>query len=94
QPAESLLAQAALLALLLAGLAWTFWLEPRRLRVTNEMLPEAPRPATEPVDAPALAKDVLRSLDRMDADLAELRDEVERLKRTLTKSSAGSGKNG
>ncbi|MDH4130508.1 MAG: FTR1 family protein [Gemmatimonadota bacterium] len=92
--AESLLAQAALLALLLAGLAWTFWLEPRRLRVTNEMLPEAPRPATEPVDAPALAKDVLRSLDRMDADLAELRDEVERLKRTLTKSSAGSGKNG
>jgi high-affinity iron transporter len=92
--AESLLAQAVLVVLLLVGLAWTFWLEPRRLRVTNEMLPEAPPPATEPVAAPALAQDMLRSLDRMDADLAELRDEVERLKRALTKSSAGNRNNG
>ena len=92
--AESLLAQAILLILLVVGLIWTFWLEPRRLRVTSEMLPETPPAVTETPAAPALAQDMLRSLDRMDADLAELRDEVERLKRALTKSSAGSRKNG
>jgi high-affinity iron transporter len=90
--AESLLAQAILLVLLLVGLVWTFWLEPRRLRVTSELLPEPVPPLAEPVGAPVQAQDMLRSLDRMDADLAELRDEVGRLKRALTRSPASSKK--
>lgn len=89
---ESLAAQAVLLVLLLAAVVWTFYLEPRRLRVTQELVPD-------PVPADAAARgneaqpdagttipfevDLLRSLDRMDADLAELRAEVDRLKARL-----------
>ena len=90
---ESLLAQAVLVALLVIGLAWTFWLEPRRLPVTSELVPEPVSQAPEPLPVtPVPATDMLRSLDRMDADLAELRDEVDRLKRALLKSSAGAEK--
>jgi high-affinity iron transporter len=94
--AESLVLQALLLVLLVAGLVWTFVMEPRRLPVTDVLVPE---PLRDPGDAPAdrhpgdvappdtLQPEVLlRSLDRMDADLAELRAEVERLKGLLAKT--------
>lgn len=90
---ESLTAQAILLALLLGAVLWTFYLEPRRLRVTQELVPDPlptpveDRPAVDPVAAPSAGApfevDLLRSLERMDADLAELRAEVERLKTRL-----------
>jgi high-affinity iron transporter len=89
---ESLGAQGVLLLLLLAAVAWTFYLEPRRLRVTQQLVPEPTPPGPEIPEAeagrsaePAVAfeVDLLRSLERMDADLAELRAEVERLKTRL-----------
>jgi high-affinity iron transporter len=95
---ESLLAQGFLLAALIAGLVWTFVIEPRRLPVTSVLVPDTAGPAAiklapkAPVE-PALARldrrenDMLRSLERMDADLAELRAEVERLKDLVRKSS-------
>ena len=89
---ESLTAQAILLALLLAAVVWTFYLEPRRLRVTQELVPD-PVPAdtagrggeAQLADAASVPfeVDLLRSLERMDADLAELRAEVDRLKARL-----------
>jgi high-affinity iron transporter len=75
---ESLTAQAVLLLLFAAALAWTFVLEPRRLKVTSVMVPDAARPAA-PLSAGA-SGELLRSLDRMETDLAELRSEVERMR--------------
>lgn len=89
---ESLALQGVLLLLLVAGLLWTFVIEPRRLRVTRVLVPEqAPPAAAEsiPAERPMrLEQDIIRSLDRMDADLAQLRAEVERLKGLLTRSSS------
>jgi high-affinity iron transporter len=89
---ESLSAQGILLLLFVGALVWTFYLEPRRLRVTQELVPD-PLPAGSPDRADVLPSetfasvpfevDLLRSLERMDADLAELRAEVERLKARL-----------
>ncbi len=95
---ESLALQSVLLLLFLAGLAWTFIIEPRRLAVTNVLVPEpVADPATDapaaglpsvPVERPLrLENDMIRSLDRMDADLAALRAEVERLKGMLQRSA-------
>jgi len=91
---ESLALQGILLLLLLAGLVWTFGIEPRRLPVTSALVPE-PGPAlfaapegAPPLEPPVrLEQEMLRSLERMDADLAELRAEVERLKTALLRSS-------
>jgi hypothetical protein len=83
QTVETLTAQGILLALFLAALLWTFVLEPRRLRVTSQMVPEAVRRPAEAPEAPNVDRDMIRSLERMDADLAELRAEVERLKQKL-----------
>ena len=58
--------------------AWTFVIEPRRLKVTSVMVPDARRPAA-PLSAGA-SRELLRSLDRMETDLAELRSEVERMR--------------
>ena len=89
---ESLTAQGILALLFVGALIWTFYLEPRRLRVTQELVPEPLPPEPErPQDPPASVAgltvpfelDLLRSLERMDADLAELRAEVERLKARL-----------
>ena len=90
---ESLAAQAVLLILLVGALVWTFYLEPRRLRVTQELVPEPQLPAAITAAASgatavsqagiSFEQDLLRSLERMDADLAELRAEVERLKARL-----------
>ena len=89
---ESLAAQGVLLVLLLAAVFWTFYLEPRRLRVTQELVPEPELPgdaagvaagAAAPPTGVPFEQDLLRSLERMDADLAELRAEVDRLKSRL-----------
>ncbi len=89
---ESLTAQGILLLLFIAAVVWTFFLEPRRLRVTQELVPDplppdaASRADPAPLEAGSSVPfevDLLRSLERMDADLAELRAEVDRLKGRL-----------
>jgi FTR1 family protein len=93
--AESLGAQAILVLLAIVALVWNFVLEPRRVRgVTAVMVPEsrrrrsgpvAPAPARTPADlvSGAAVVELLRSLERMEADLAEMRAEVERMRRHL-----------
>ena len=97
--AESLLAQGVLVALAIVALAWNFVLQPRRVRgVTSVMVPES-KPAPVAV-APAgtirgggesiaagSVVELLRSLERMEADLAEMRSEVERMRRHLVAQS-------
>ena len=99
---ESLAAQAVLLVLLLVAVVWTFVLEPRRLRVTSVMVPEpTPRPsgrmhgvAVPPTVAPGTRTELLRSLERMEADLAELRAEVERMRGQLRERQSESARRG
>ena len=98
---ESLSAQAVLLVLLLVAVIWTFVLEPRRLPVTSVMVPEpTPRPpgpmygvAVPPV-ALGTRMELLRSLERMEADLAELRAEVERMRGQLRERQSESARRG
>jgi hypothetical protein len=85
---ESLAAQGVLLLLLAAALLWTFFIEPRRLRISQVMVPDpAPGPAPHPTSPaglpvpPGPGFELIRSLERMEADLAEMRAEVERMKR-------------
>lgn len=90
---ESLALQGVLLALFAFALLWTFVIEPRRLNVTSVMVPEATTAETrveaaDPVAAIGQDVDLVRSLERMDADLAEMREEIARIKRKL-----GAGKN-
>jgi high-affinity iron transporter len=91
---ESLAVQGVLIGLLLLALLWTFVLEPRRMRVTSVLVPENRAPGTPPaaVSGPAspptalsaeTTRELLRSLERMEADLAELRAEVERMRSRL-----------
>ena len=99
---ESLSAQAVLVVLLLVALVWTFVLEPRRLRVTSVLVPEAaPRPtgpmhgvAVPPPIPPGTRIELLRSLERMEADLAELRAEVERMRGQLRERQSESARRG
>jgi high-affinity iron transporter len=99
---ESLSTQAVLLVLLLVAVVWTFVLEPRRLPVTSVMVPEpTPRPtgptygvAVPPPVAPGTRMELLRSLERMEADLAELRAEVERMRGQLRERQAESARRG
>ena len=91
---ESMLAQGVLVFLFLVALIWTFLIEPRRIKVTSELVPEPARSRAENrslIEGIQVDRDVLRSLERMDADLAELRAEVERLKQKLTMPRSGSG---
>ena len=71
---QSLAVQGLLLILLLLALAWTFVIEPRRAPA------RARRRAPE---AKGGNLDLLRSLERMEADLAEMRSEVERMRRNI-----------
>jgi high-affinity iron transporter len=86
---ESLLAQGVLLALLVVALAWTFLVEPRR-RKARPVPPEPLRPQPEITIPPPVPQgaslDLLRSLERMEADLGEMRAEVERMKANLTQA--------
>ncbi|HYF40555.1 MAG TPA: FTR1 family protein, partial [Gemmatimonadales bacterium] len=86
---ESLLVQGLLVFLLLVALGWTFIIEPRRRRL-REMTPEPLRvepksaiPTPVPQEA---SKELLRSLERMEADLGEMKAEVERMKANLTEA--------
>jgi hypothetical protein len=97
--AESLGAQGLLLLLAVVALVWNFVLEPRRVRgVTSVMVPEptlapaspaamVPPPGQLRMPAatvgPGAVVELLRSLERMEADLAEMRSEVERMRRHL-----------
>ena len=85
---ESLLAQGVLVALLILALAWTFLIEPRRRHRAGSPPPEPLRrepPVTIPAPVPPEAsRELLRSLERMEADLSEMRSEVERMKGNLT----------
>ncbi len=86
---ESLLVQGILLALLIAGLLWTFVIEPRRRRRTFSAElrhPISSRPARPPTPQEA-SLELLRSLERMEADLGEMRAKVERMKADMTDSS-------
>ncbi len=90
---ESLALQGVLVLLLVAGLVWTFVIEPRRLEVTQVMVPDAPEARSAEAQIPEerpmrVEQDMLRALDRMDADLAQLRAEVERLKSLLLRSTS------
>jgi high-affinity iron transporter len=85
--AESLLVQSILVVLLIVALIWTFIVEPRRSR----MRPPTPlAPASTPSVLPPVpqqaGRELLRSLERMEADLAEMRAEVERMKTNLTEA--------
>ena len=100
---ESLAAQGVLLVLLLAALVWTFVLEPRRLKVTSALVPEpgaSRRPASVPGAgssapiAPHTRVELLRSLERMEADLAELRAEVDRMRSQLRERQSEAARRG
>ena len=93
---ETLGVQLLLVAAFVGAMAWTFLIEPRRMKVTAVMVPEedgktARRRANAEAKAATgqraknlLDQDVLRSLERMEADNAELRAELQRLKDLLT----------
>jgi len=81
---ESLAAQGVLLILLIVALVWTFVIEPQRRRPASRPAP-APVPVTgSSVLGPVAGPELIRSLERMEADLAELRAEVDRMKRRIT----------
>jgi hypothetical protein len=87
---ESLLVQGVLLLLLVVALVWTFVVAPRKGRARSKV-PEPLRAG--PVGAPVppqmpqgTSLDLLRSLERMEADLGEMRAEVERMKTNLTEA--------
>jgi high-affinity iron transporter len=97
--AESLAAQGLLVLLAIVALVWNFVLEPRRAArraalATRESISAraSASPDTMPSDAAPLALahssmvELLRSLERMEADLAEMRAEVERMRRHLLAS--------
>ena len=99
--AESLGAQGLLILLAIVALLWNFVIEPRRVRgVSAVMVPEprasgpgtsgSPAAAIRPGDAVSSAAvvELLRSLERMEADLAEMRAEVERMRRHLVAKAA------
>jgi high-affinity iron transporter len=80
---ESLGLQGVLLLLAAIGLAWTFVIEPRRLRITPVLVPEVqPEASASAPRAPASAgqREMLRSIDRIEADLAEVRNELDRIR--------------
>jgi len=81
--AESLGLQGVLLLLAIVALVWTFLIEPRRLRPTPVLIPDpAPGPGEKPPRPATSARetDMLRSIDRIEADLAEVRSELERIR--------------
>ena len=90
---ETMLAQGVLVLLALFALAWVFLVEPRRLKITSELAPgaaEAPKPAGRRGDRPAKPdskRDLIRSLERIEADIAEIKSEVERMRDALAEEA-------
>jgi hypothetical protein len=83
--AESLGAQLLLLVLAVVALVWNFVIEPRRVRGVTAVMVK--RSSGETIGAGAVV-DLTRSLERMEADLAEMRAEVERMRRHLAAHGA------
>jgi high-affinity iron transporter len=82
---ESLAAQAVLVVLALVAVLWIFVIAPRRLPVTSVLVPEAERretPARRSDDAaaPPERKELIRSIERIEADLSEVRAELDRMR--------------
>ncbi|MEO8450662.1 MAG: FTR1 family protein, partial [Gemmatimonadota bacterium] len=78
---ESLGAQLILLLLALIALLWTFVIQPRRIAPVGQATP-VPRDSAgrPPLAAPARDKAPLKSIDRIEADLAAVRAELERMR--------------
>lgn len=90
---ETMLAQGVLVLLALFALAWVFLVEPRRLKITSELAPgaaEAPKPAgrMRGERAPDSKRDLIRSLERIEADIAEIKSEVERMRDALAEEAS------
>jgi high-affinity iron transporter len=87
---ESLAAQGVLVALLVAAVTWTFFIAPRRSSRSHSRPPSSPeRPQAIVIPPPVpqgASLELLRSLERMEADLGEMRSEVERMKANLTEA--------
>jgi high-affinity iron transporter len=87
---ESLLVQGVLILLLIVALVWTFVVAPRRGRSRSKSRRAARARATGvvvPTQMPQGASlELMRSLERMEADLGEMRAEVERMKTNLTEA--------
>ena len=76
---ESMAAQAILVLLALGALAWIFLVLPVRRRRAEGMVQASLRAAGSRIE-----KDVLRSLDRIEADVAEIHAEVDRMRDMVT----------
>jgi hypothetical protein len=90
--AESLAVQALLVALAVVALLWIFVVEPTRLRVTRVLVPET---STDEALGGAPAphdKELLRSIDRIEADLAEVRSELTRMREKVKPEESESRK--
>jgi high-affinity iron transporter len=85
---ESLLVQGVLVLLLVIALVWTFVVAPRRARSSvPEPMRTTPVTVAVPPQVPQGASlELLRSLERMEADLGEMKAEVERMKGNLTEA--------
>ncbi len=77
---ESLGLQAVLVLLAIGALFWTFIIEPRRLRPTPVLVPELTTDRPRPTEVPARDVTLLRSIDRIETDLNEVRSELERMR--------------
>jgi HAMP domain-containing protein len=103
---SSLFLLVALVVLGLRLVAWFMaWWRGRQLKVTSVMVPEPGTPLRVPPSRgpdPAVVEGVaslpwdaqselLRSLERMEGDLAALRNEVERMREQVRRSSRGPG---
>jgi high-affinity iron transporter len=98
--AESLGAQAVLILLAIVALIWNFVIAPRRVRSVTSVMMRGSRPQVSGPTPPAVSRvpadavtgtavvELLRSLERMEADLAEMRAEVERMRRHLCADTA------
>ncbi len=90
---ESMLAQGLLAVLAVAALAWIFLVQrPRDAARGAAAALVAVAPQDDPMrgsvaDGPGVEKAVLRSLERMEGDLAAIRGEVERLKQTVVEAA-------
>ena len=89
---ESMLAQGILAALAIAAVGYLFLVqrprEARRFAASDLAAVQAPVVVSALADGPGKEVGMLRSLERMEGDLASLRAEVERLKETVVESSA------
>jgi high-affinity iron transporter len=90
---ESMLAQGTLAVLAVFALGWVFLVQrPREARRYAAEAAAVRAPLPDPMrgtvaDGPGMEKAVLRSLERMEGDLAAIRGEVERLKQTVVEAA-------